>query len=148
MMVSIRSGCVLAFALGTLFLVGCSGDSSKVTGIVTLDGEPVPGAQITFSSEDLEPQEVYLATSDEKGGYELIIPNETTISPATYAVTVTKLVTKKGVQLSEELDLEQLEASGMVHNALPQQYGRIELTPLKVPVEAGSNDIPLKLVTK
>lgn len=145
-MLNSRSSMLILIAVGFLVAVGCSPQGSNVSGTVTFEGKPLPDAKITFYAEGVEPQTSYAAKSDEQGNYELLLPEGAEgPKPGSYAVTVIKVVPKKGAKITEDQDLDQLEAAGLVTNSLPRQFGRIESTPLKVTVESGTNDIPLKL---
>ena len=64
--------CVLVLA-SVLMLAGCGGNSDvpdlgRVTGVVTLDGQPLSGAQVTFSPESGRPSN---AETDKDGSYSL-----------------------------------------------------------------------------
>ena len=63
------------FALATLTLIGCSGDSgpelAEVTGTVTLDGSPVAGVNLQFTPESEDGSPSYGVT-DADGQYELL----------------------------------------------------------------------------
>ena len=81
-------------AAACLFIVGCGGgsdgpDTHPVTGLVTLDGEPVADATVTFSGGT--PQTTSFGKSDADGRYTLktaSMQNGTVIG--THRVTVTK----------------------------------------------------------
>lgn len=66
------AGCSLALA-SVLLLVGCGGGSDlpelgEVTGVVTLDGQPVSGAQVQFIPQSGRPSS---GETDASGKYEL-----------------------------------------------------------------------------
>ena len=63
------AGCLLCFAL---LLCGCGGDDGPemgdVTGLVTLDGQPLPKASVRFVPENASPS---IGITDDQGRYEL-----------------------------------------------------------------------------
>lgn len=65
---------LLVLLVTCLLIAGCSGqgdrpDIGKVTGIVTLDGQPLPNASISFNQAGFRPS---VGQTDEQGKYELI----------------------------------------------------------------------------
>ncbi|QDU73588.1 hypothetical protein Pan97_05640 [Bremerella volcania] len=72
------------------FVAGCSqedyGDLGKVTGTVTLDGEPYANAIVTFSPQKGRPS---TALTDEMGNYELVYIRTTKgAEPGEHQVTI------------------------------------------------------------
>lgn len=60
----------IAIAMTASLFVGCGGDLglTPVTGTVTLDGKPLPNAEVVFRPEDGRPS---LGTTDDQGRFEL-----------------------------------------------------------------------------
>ena len=144
---------LLPIVVACAVAVGCSGKGNgsgggvAVSGKVTWNGNPVPGARVIFtdgatSGMPSGPN----AFTDDTGVYALV-----NVKPGSYKVVVYKLIPKKGTALPviEEdsgMDLTQLEASGMGTHALPQKYARVSSTTLVAQVADGANkDIDLKL---
>jgi hypothetical protein len=76
---------------GLLFLAGCAGSTfPSVTGTVTLDGQPLDGAEVMFSPDVGEGQ-VATGLTDSKGRFRMgtIKPGDG-VRPGKYHVTVTK----------------------------------------------------------
>jgi hypothetical protein len=129
--------------------LGCGPKSQraghKVTGKVTLNGQPVADAKVVFTDgkDAGATANGPTALTDEGGEYTLV-----GVPPGTYKVVVYKFKPRPGAKLPPEgegLDMEQLEASGMGAHALPQKYSRPATTNLTATVESGENVVDLKL---
>jgi len=81
---------LFASALFGLFLASsCSSDTTKLEGVVTLDGKPVEGATVTFMTEDAK--STYGAITDANGNFTLVGSNQKqNVANGTYKVTVVK----------------------------------------------------------
>lgn len=80
----------------TVFLAGCSGKKvpqlTAVRGTVTLDGEPLAGATVTFAQQDGGGRSASAVTSD-SGEYQLrYLPGYSGAIPGEYNVTIRKTV--------------------------------------------------------
>lgn len=133
-------GLAAVVALGTLVGCGQSGpELAEVGGTVTLDGKPVPNANVTFRPQGPEGSPSYGVT-DANGNYELRFSRDKTgATPGTHHVEIT---TEK---LSPE-DREALKAEG--HDVfefvpVPAKYSRPG--ELVRDVERGGNTIDFKL---
>jgi len=62
---------LIIFTLFIATMIGCGFNLTKVTGKVTLDGQPVEGAAVTFTQKDNR-SIMALGTTDAKGEYSLI----------------------------------------------------------------------------
>ncbi len=88
----------LICAMGLLVATGCPGGNTsnlntvKVSGTVTLDGAPLPGATVTFSPKS-DGVRAAFGTTDENGRFTLttLNPGDGAV-PGSYAVTVSKPV--------------------------------------------------------
>jgi|SRR5579883_169857 len=134
---------VCALAAGCSSAAGGSG-TGKVTGTVTYNGAPAPGARVMFcdSSAAASPAGP-TAITDEGGKYAVV-----GVKPGDYKVVVYKLVAKKGLAVPDDMDLEQLEASGVGSHALPGKYSKPASTTLTATVKRGSNEVNLTLEGK
>jgi hypothetical protein len=127
--------------------VGCGGGASigglvPVTGTVTLDGQPLTGAQVVFVPAG-EGARACSGTSDSTGKYALITNTDKGAMPGSYKVTVSHLVGLDGkpiTKFEEGMDITQLEASGQVKQNLPTKYSDSQQTELKFEVKAGKNE--------
>ncbi|PQO44070.1 hypothetical protein [Blastopirellula marina] len=86
----IRQLSVLVFAGLLSATVGCGGEKSdmgEVTGVITLDGQPAPDLQVTFSPQAGRPS---TGVTDAAGKYELFyIRDERGALPGAHTVSVT-----------------------------------------------------------
>ena len=149
--------------LGTIALAGCGGageDPNRpttypVTGIVTLNGSPVEGAQITFYSEaGGDAAQGAFGRTDAEGRYSL-----TSFDPGDGAVAGSYIVTVAKYSSSPESSAPLTEsdpnyippgAPGYKEpeppkNELPTKYSAVQTTDLRATVKEGENKIPLEL---
>ncbi|NLS93447.1 MAG: carboxypeptidase regulatory-like domain-containing protein [Planctomycetaceae bacterium] len=143
-------------------LAGCSPDSRRdgpemvrITGVVTLDGEPLEGAHIRFSPDVSGP--AAFAVSDKRGRYELRTyePGDGII-PGTYHVTVNKEVVEPGMEFESQVAMEAyLKESGdrpsatKIVNTVPEKYASKKTSGLKAEINVGSaGSFDLELVSK
>ncbi|HJQ80286.1 MAG TPA: carboxypeptidase-like regulatory domain-containing protein [Lacipirellulaceae bacterium] len=88
----------LAFILGIFTsCAGCGSDGGvDVSGVVTLDGQPLPGVHITFDQPELSPNENigYVGRTDAEGRYTLrpILGEGSGVPPGKYRVSLTTAV--------------------------------------------------------
>ncbi len=153
--------CLLCASLAVfLGLAGCEPESLrdgpemvKVSGTLTLDGEPVAGAHIRFSPEGKGP--AAFAETDTRGRYQLrtFDPGDGAI-PGKYRISVTKEVTEGVVEFESQQEREEyLKKNGRptrkTTNALPQKFGNPETSDLAAEISlAGSKRVDLELTSK
>jgi hypothetical protein len=119
--------------LGVFFLAnGCSAPVGSVTGIITLDGKPLPDAHVLFHPITAGP--VALAKSDENGSYTLHIDERTQIPAGEYLVTVTTTRPRQG------------ELGKILADTFPRIYSSKETSGLRFTVQPRSQTIDLKLI--
>lgn len=151
-------------------VVGCSGggalDTAVVTGVVTLDGEPVEGATVMFRPVTEGQGAPATGTTDASGKYTL-----TTVAvgeaagaagagalPGEYYVGVSKTVSAAQAQQEalmkayESGDSQavaklqsQTEKAPEVEHVVPKKYNNPEASGITATVADGENDIPLEL---
>jgi hypothetical protein len=120
-----------------------------VTGAVTLDGQPLEGAQVVFIPSGTDGRAASAAT-DAAGEYSLITSGASGAMPGKYLVIVNYYVGKDGKPIAsfeEGMDITQLVASGQAKQGLPERYSDDQLTELSYEVKAsGDNkyDITMK----
>ena len=140
---SIGAGGLLVLVLGGF---GCS-SGAQVSGKVTLDGQPVGGAQVIFVCEDKGAEATIVARTDDAGSYNLIANTPAGIAVGKYKVAVTKEALKDG-SVPQGEQLEQARAGGKLMNILPKVYADRATTPLQFDLRGGANTIPLELKKK
>ena len=126
--------------MAVIGLAGC-GSSSEATveGLVTLDGNPVPGGMIAFVPTVAGAQAY--AISDESGNYEVYTGREPGLRPGDYVVTIV-------AQSAPKIAKTELGGPPPAGEAItPAWYGSIESSTLKFEVEPGANDINLELTS-
>lgn len=145
----------LFMASGCLFSIGCgsgAAEGGQVTGIVTLDGQPVANAKVTFykSDDKTGTMDVIVAMTDAMGKYSLFgdDPSYRGTPVGEYKVTVYKLVPIKNAKLPEDADPEQIEASGQGRNILPTQTANLQTTTITATVKDGPNTVDIALKSK
>lgn len=168
---------VFALMLAATMLVGCGGPSNPptepVSGTVTLDGEPVEGAVITFVPDDSANQAA-VARSQEDGSYELTtFASGDGAMAGTYKVQVMKMTLPEGghnpygegesqtsdeiEEMSQEDELAAMEAaysatdakgSGKeekAKNLLPEKYAKAASSGLSYTVEPGGGTFNIEM---
>ncbi|MDR3109461.1 MAG: carboxypeptidase-like regulatory domain-containing protein [Planctomycetaceae bacterium] len=143
--------CAVVFALS-----GCQqGKGLKtefVTGVVTLDGTPLPGATITFSP--VSEGEMASGFSDDNGSYKLSSSNgdpEKGALAGEYVVTISKVEVKNYEENDPKAPKDLLTGRGIRSSQkelIPNKYRSASTSPLKVEVKKGKNTIDLAVVTK
>jgi hypothetical protein len=134
----LTAGCCLTAILAA----GCSGlgGGGNVTGSVTLNGEPLAGAQVQLVPASDPSLGTYSATSGPDGAFSAEGDARTggAVRPGNYVVTVTKLGPdpKGGGEMARV-------------PVLPAIYGDQKRTPFRVTVKAGTNRLePFALTSK
>ncbi len=154
--------CLLLSACLTVLVVlaGCAKEPTrdgpelaKVTGTITLDGEPVEGAHIKFSPETDNP--AAFAVSDRRGRYELrtFDPGDGAV-PGKYGISASKEVTEAGMEFASQAELEayvkehgERPPKGETVSVLPEKYsspGTSELTAEITVAKKNRFDLELK----
>ncbi len=148
-------GCLLQAAVLSV-LVGVAGCTQatrregpelvKVTGMVSLDGQPLEGAHIRFSPESKGP--AAFAISDKRGRFELrtFDPGDGAV-PGKYAISVTKDVTEGGMEFDNEAAMEAyLKEHGRNSSkrttvrVLPEKYSSRKTSGLSAEVNVAKNN--------
>jgi len=130
--------------LVTIFCFGCQGSSlpglAPVSGVVTLDGNPIDGATVVFIPRDFSTQRNAFALTNTSGSFRMTTVKENDgVLPGTYIVTVTKHEKSGQVIKLDEYDVEtgeQLTFEPSV-NRLPAVYENEASTPLEITVSKG-----------
>ncbi len=123
-------------AVCALLCLGCARISEDlpetvpVTGTVTYQSKPVPGANVMFYPE--EGRKPAVGTTDENGVYSLTtFEKGDGAIPGTHTVTVTAY--------------DSTDQGASMASLVPEKYASPTASPLQVTVEQGSNEIPLEL---
>ena len=132
---------ILAFS-SVFFASGCGQSGPQlgdVTGTVTLDSKPVPGALVTFISKEADGTSSYGKT-ESNGKYKLEFSTERF---GAMLGSHDVVITTKRVSAEEAPDTGTVEKTEFI--AIPKHYARGALT---AEVKSGSNVCDFALVTK
>lgn len=129
---------ILFLSLLSLATLGCGSsayDINSVTGVVTMDGKPLPNARVTFTPQDGRPS---YGISDESGRYELRYIRD----------ILGAEVGQHTVAITTEYEAPPITAPPMEQppETIPPRYNRA--TTLTADVQAGSNEFNFDLESK
>lgn len=150
--VSVRT--VLIYSGLVLALAGCAGGATdkpktaSVSGSVTLEGQPLTDATVTFLSSGGKGNPG-TGTTDSQGKFKLATTANEGAVPGSYKVVIEAYRKPDGtpLEISDGMDVEQLKAAGKAKQILPEKYSSPDITELKAEVVAGKDnvfDFPLK----
>jgi len=128
-----------------VMFVGCSGaklPTEYITGIVTLDGNPVEGASILFSPTGEGGALPAGGTMDKKGKY--VITSMQGGGHGAGAVVGNYIVL---ISKEESTFVDGPQPRYDVKQVLPRVYGDVEVSPLRAEVEKGKNTIDFPLLS-
>jgi len=124
-------------------MAGCSGGGGKITGSVTLDGQPLTDARVEFHPSETLNLTVADVRTDQQGHFE--VPprpkGKEGLPPGKYVVFVRKLVDKKGNVPNDE-EYGQLEAAGQLINKVPERYSSFDSPSLSADVTKDTKELP------
>jgi hypothetical protein len=126
--VPLSARCLIGLVLFTTWaVIGCGAPATTVTGIVTFDGEPTPGASIQFYPADGKGQPAG-GTTDDFGRFRVVV------SSGRQKVVISKREVTRFVE-----DKNDLVDGGtkIVEELLPARYAAIATTPLTADPVAG-----------
>jgi hypothetical protein len=139
-------GFVAAWAVAAA-LAGCSGRAPSIEGQVTIDGLPLPGAQLTFEPLDQSGKIAgAIAVTDAVGAF-TVPPHPATgetLPAGTYAVSVSRKVDWQG-NVPPVGDHEQLQAAGQLRESIPVKYTFQPGAPPALSAQIVPGDTKLKL---
>ena len=132
---------------------GCGTSPPSVTeaeGVVLLNGAPLPNAQVEFSPElkNLGAEFNSGAVTDDLGRFQLACANgQTGAAIASHRVVVTDppAPAKYRGQSAEAQDGLRKFLAGLKNRPIPEQYGTVGRTPLRVEVKAGQKEYKIEL---
>jgi hypothetical protein len=131
---SLRAICLIAAAIAT----SCSGpNSATVSGTITLDGQPLPGASVSFYP-DGDGKPPASGQTDAQGRYSLSTGSSAGLAPGKYVAVV--VATKDPPQPYDSTGAEVPPIP-----ITPAKYGDATKSDLRIEVKPGKNDIPLAL---
>ncbi len=129
----------LAFSVFYIFLTGCGGIyDSSVTGLITLDGAPLPRGTVCFNPDADGPSAYGLIQSD--GKYTLATGREEGLPSGSYTVTV----------IANEPSVAKVAGAIPTPGKpiTPRWYRSKNTSPLKYSLEPGTNQIDMQLTSQ
>jgi len=148
-----RARLVLLLALLVVLSTGCGPkgpptfDVAPVKGTVTMQGQPLADADVTFYFDGTPPQGYIGSTAktDSAGKYELITNAQKGAPPGSYKVTVSRFVDKSGNVPKNDpeagSDVEQMLQSGVLTQSVPPTFSDREQTQKTAEVVAGKENV-------
>lgn len=134
---SMRNTGLLPAVLGLLMAGGCgSAHPASVQGTVTLDAEPLAGADVTF--HPVGQGALAQGRSDTRGRYTLGTGQRAGLAPGRYRVTVV------ATRMEPDPSSDEL----MPRLLTPSEYASAEQTPLQFDVARGNRRIDLELTSR
>jgi hypothetical protein len=147
---------LVCVSLGSVFSVGCGGSSAAtVVGTVTMDGQPLPNARVTFTPK--EGGQTAIGKTDSSGKYELYRRDERGAPVGSYEVRVTT-IQEPGTAVSSDIPSDSEDYLSQVagessrtgsnqspKETIPARYNT--QTTLSFEVEGGPNRFDLELTS-
>lgn len=150
-----------AFAFFALLAAGCGGsdkpvepelDLVPVTGVVTLNGQALADAEISFLF-DGKPPEGFVASgakTDSSGKFIVMTGSKSGTVPGRYKVTISQFRMPDGSPVKEDsdsgLDMEMLRQGGQLKQMVPDRYSNPGSTELSAAVaDSDKNELEFKL---
>ena len=130
--------CVVVSA-SLLFLPGCGPHESSVTGVVTLDGNPLDTGNVAFHPE--EGGAVAYGSIGSDGSYRIKTGAAQGLKPGPYVVTVVANEDPPDV-------IDESRGEVVPERFTPEIYARKDTSPLQVTIQPGPNDVPLTLTSE
>jgi len=128
--------------------IGCGSDglgTAPVSGMVTLDGEPVEGAGVMFSP--VKPGPIAMGTTDTEGRFVLATGRLPGAMLGEHQITVSKSLLLNSTQQEQGKSLAGRQFTTL-KPLLPKRYLRPETSGLQESVESEENQFELQLTTK
>ena len=136
--------CVLLIVSG--FLVGCGGapaatplpETVPVTGVITLDGQPIAAAAVTFIPQGQTKGIECQGTTDEGGRYQLQQQHGAEgAPPGSYKVVISRLLRGEGAG-----------AGGIAVESLPPRYSDVRVSQLTAVIPQAGGEFNFDLQSK
>ncbi|MDR0870596.1 MAG: carboxypeptidase-like regulatory domain-containing protein [Planctomycetaceae bacterium] len=134
-----------------IFLSGCA-KQDKPEGlpellpyelILTQDGKPLPGANVSLTAQP-PGQWIVGGGTDDNGVAKIYTHGKFAGAPAgKYKVVITKTVTEGGPTEADKNNPSYNGGSGKIFSLVDKQFGDVKTTPLEVDVKAGENKATL-----
>ena len=138
----------ITFFTALALIAGC-GDGKlatlKVTGTITLDGKPLPGANVNFSPKSVGEGDAAYAVTNVDGHYTLqtaLGKVDAGTTPGEYFVTVTKMEESAPPVAASDSDTGMSSGTPPPPKSLiPERYGRVGTSDLTANIEKGQPNV-------
>jgi hypothetical protein len=109
-------------------LLGCGSEKGiEVHGMISIDGRPLGGAQVKLMPQETGSQTLHTATTDLQGAFVFKDADaKSKIAPGKYVVLVSKVTGGMGSAVNE----------------VPELYGDVNKSPLKIEVTESQKELP------
>lgn len=145
-------GCWVFVGLAAGLVAGCAGkvaapEVTPAEGVVTLNGQPLPNARVTFTptAAGLNGRAIATGVTDDQGRYQLTCDGKSGAAAGENSVTVTEGPAPEDVRGDEGQTKSREFAAKLKNRPIPPEYANVTKSPLKVTVKAGQKDYPLEL---
>ena len=133
--------------LAAAALTGCKAEPPPivaVSGIVTLDGKPLPKAEVRFYPEQpgLPGDYIAIAVTDENGKYTLMTNNQNGACACTNKVTVSEGPPPDDARSQSKFDAYK---ATLKNRPIPEKFGTLASSPLTITVKADQSDYPITI---
>jgi hypothetical protein len=113
-----------------------------VSGVVTLNGQPLAGATVTFDTDEPQVRAMLVGVTDAAGKFETkTATTQTTAYEGKYRVTISRMVKPDGSPLGPD----EMPADFLAVESLPARYSNPLETTLDATVPAGGQQFEFKL---
>ncbi|HEX4612201.1 MAG TPA: hypothetical protein VH092_28665 [Urbifossiella sp.] len=137
-----------ACAAAALVLAGCAKAPPAVVpaaGVVLLNGQPLPNAEVQFvpTEAGLGMQYIATATTDDKGRFELTCNGQSGACACANRVTVVDSSIPERIRGKQTEEAKYL--AGLKNRPIPDQYANLARTPVVVTVTPGQTEYVVEL---
>jgi hypothetical protein len=135
----------VGFAIVSVAFFGCSGsgDAAKVTGTVTMEGQPLSDAEVAFLPMDpnKKGQGADTTKTDAQGKFTFTgDKRKFGLRPGKYKVYISKWVDKKTGEVPSQEDYEMKKMGNLLTNKVDEKYSNPEINPVLTAEIKGSGD--------
>ena len=151
-MSTIQKTVAVAAVFFLLASAGCGGPTVPpivlATGVVTINGEPLPNAKVQFlpTAEGLDGNYMARAVTDDDGKFELKMPGDKPGVCSGECIVVVKEGPTPGRRMTQDA-LEEMESfrESLANRPIPKAYQNAAETPLRITVKEGQTEYPVEL---
>lgn len=134
---------LVGFAIAATVVAGCNDGPPmvSVTGLVTLDGNPVPDAAVVFEPTQSGP--IGAATTDSEGKFKLVTSTREGLIPGEYRASVTKYE-MLGIDPNKPGDFTNAKMQWVV----PEKYSQMATSGLMYKIDKSDDALEVQLISQ